>query len=234
MKIPALFFAALMATAAPLFAQTQTPWSVPQWTPSRDPLPTWSVPQLPSIGLPLPPIGPPPARPRGNDHHPRRQWNDRTPAYAGWPLMLYMAWPPPMPAAPRGAEPAPPVEAPAKGSLVLRVQPGTAQVWVDGYYAGSADDFNGSPRTLALEAGPHTIELDEPAHETVRFDVRTVSNEPIVYRRELTRVSVAPPAPIPSTSTPVYLIPGCYLGNVPPKDAELPATCDPSRAVRLR
>lgn len=148
--------------------------------------------------------------------------------------MFYMlAWPPPMPTPPRVAEPLP-VEAPAKGSLILRVQPGSAQVWVDGYYAGSADDFSGSPRTLALDAGPHTIELDEPAHETVRFEVKTVSNEPIIYRRALTRVSIAPPAPIPSTSTPVYLIPGCYLGNVPPKDADLPATCDPSRAVRLR
>jgi hypothetical protein len=147
--------------------------------------------------------------------------------------MLYMALPPMATAPSRVAEPLP-VEPPAKGSLILRVQPGSAQVWVDGYYAGAADDFDGSPRTLALDAGPHTIELDEPAHETVRFDVKTISNEPIIYRRELTRVSVAPPPPIASTSTPVYLIPGCYLGNVPPKDAELPATCDPSRAIRLR
>jgi hypothetical protein len=225
MKTLTLFLVALIAFAGPVFAQMPTPWSVPQWTPSRDPLPTWSVPQLPSIGLPLPPIGPPPARSHVNDHHPRRQWN---------PVMFYMlAWPPPVPAPPRVAEPVA-VEAPARGSLIFRVQPGSAQVWVDGYYAGSADDFNGSPRTLALDAGPHTIELDEPAHETVRFDVKTVSNEPIVYRRELARVSVVPPAPLPSTSTPVYLIPGCYLGNVPPKDAELPASCDPSRAVRLR
>jgi hypothetical protein len=223
MKTRAMFFAALVS-ATPVFAQT---WSVPQWTPSRDPLPTWSVPQLPSIGLPLPPIGPRPVRERANEHHPRRQWN---------PVMFYMlAWPPPVPTPPPAAQPeVVVVQPPAKGSVIFRVQPGSAQVWVDGYYAGSADDFNGSPRTLALDVGPHTIELDEPAHETVRFDVRTVSNEPIVYRRELTRVSVAPPAPIPSTSTPVYLIPGCYLGNVPPKDAELPATCDPSRAVRLR
>ena len=150
MKTAALFVAAVMASATPLFAQMQTPWSVPQWTPSRDPLPTWSVPQLPSIGLPLPPIGPAPVQPRVGEHHPRRQWN---------PVMFYMlAWPPPMPAPPRIAEPVP-AEAPAKGSIILRVQPGSAQVWVDGYYAGSADDFSGSPRTLALDAGPHTIEF---------------------------------------------------------------------------
>jgi hypothetical protein len=28
-----------------------------------------------------------------------------------------------------------------------------------------------------------------------------------------------------------YLIPGCYMGNVPPKEANLPATCDITRAV---
>ena len=154
MKTAALVVAALMASATPLVAQTHTPWSVPQWTPSRDPLPTWSVPQLPSIGLPLPPIGPAPARPRVNvnEHHGRRQWNDGRPVYPGWPVMFYMALPPMAPAPPRVAEPLPVEAPPAKGSLILRVQPGSAQVWVDGYYAGSADDFSGSPRTLALDA----------------------------------------------------------------------------------
>jgi hypothetical protein len=33
-------------------------------------------------------------------------------------------------------------------------------------------------------------------------------------------------APVPRTT--VYFIPGCYLGNIPPKDAKLPATCDQS------
>ena len=30
------------------------------------------------------------------------------------------------------------------------------------------------------------------------------------------------------------VIPGCYLGDVAPKDAGLPATCDQSRAVTFR
>ena len=31
-----------------------------------------------------------------------------------------------------------------------------------------------------------------------------------------------------------YLIPGCYMGNVPPKEANLPATCDVARAVSVQ
>jgi hypothetical protein len=69
-------------------------------------------------------------------------------------------------------------------------------------------------------------------YETTRFNVMTTSNESLTYRRELTRVPALPPAPIPST--PVYFIPGCYLGNVLPQDAGLPASCDLSRAIRLK
>ena len=131
------------------------------------------------------------------------------------------------------------VPAPApKGSLLLQVQPARAQVFVDGYYAGTADDFDGNPGALVLDTGAHIIELDDPAYDTVRFDVRIDANQSIVYRREL--VALAPAITAPSSSpnnsapTPMYSIPGCYLGNVPPKDAGLPATCDPSRVIRLK
>jgi hypothetical protein len=30
-----------------------------------------------------------------------------------------------------------------------------------------------------------------------------------------------------------YIIRGCYLGNVPPKDAGLPPGCDPDRAIAV-
>ena len=131
------------------------------------------------------------------------------------------------------AEAAPaPLPAPApKGSLLLLVQPAGAQVFVDGYYAGIADDFDGNPVALMLETGAHIIELDAPSYSNVRFDVRIDADRSIVYRRELSPID--PVIMAPSTS-PMYLIPGCYLGNVPPKDAGLPATCDPSRVVRLK
>jgi hypothetical protein len=213
---------------------------------------------LPSIGLPLPSIGLPPSpmigvpQPAvvyggtGPGRHQRfhsNNWNRGWPgysAYPGWPVMVVMT--PPgfygVPQVPTEVAPAR-VPAPApKGSLLLHVQPASAQVFVDGYYAGTADDFDGHPGALVLDTGAHIIELDDPSYQSVRFDVRIDANQSIVYRRELSPISPAvtapSAAPVNSTPTPMYLIPGCYLGNVPPKDAGLPSTCDPSRVIRLK
>lgn len=41
----------------------------------------------------------------------------------------------------------------------------------------------------------------------------------------------APPVAPPPSPQPVYFIPGCYLGNIPPKDAKLPETCDLSKVT---
>lgn len=41
-----------------------------------------------------------------------------------------------------------------------------------------------------------------------------------------------PPGP-PVSPAAVYVIPGCYAGNVPPVQVQLPAGCDASRAVKL-
>ena len=37
---------------------------------------------------------------------------------------------------------------------------------------------------------------------------------------------VQEPPYVPSGDRTVYVIPGCYVGNVPPKDVKLPAHCD--------
>lgn len=216
---------------------------------------------LPSIGLPLPSIGLPPSpvgvpQPKfvyggtgpgpGRHQQHSNNWNrgypgySTYPGYPGWPVLVVMTPPgfygvPQVPAEVAPARVPPPAP---KGSLLLHVQPAAAQVFVDGYYAGTADDFDGNPGALVLDTGAHIIELDDPSYQTVRFDVRIDANQSIVYRRELTPLTPAitapPAAPANYTPTPMYLIPGCYLGNVPPKDAGLPATCDPSRVIRLK
>lgn len=128
------------------------------------------------------------------------------------------------------------------GSLLVDVHPNDVQVFVDGYYAGNPQDSRG---LFALEPGPHNVEIIAPGYETVSFNVKIMADESITYRRVLTPANSAPtnstPAPgaqqkaSPAADKPVaktfYLIPGCYLGDVPPKDARLPATCDVSRAV---
>jgi hypothetical protein len=102
---------------------------------------------------------------------------------------------------------------------------------------------------LTLDTGAHTLELREDGYESLHVDVRISTGVLITYRGELKRVGSAdlrgsgadlrasgalpdltgPRSDIPSTT--IYVIPGCYIGNVPPKDAGLPAGCDEGRAV---
>ena len=57
------------------------------------------------------------------------------------------------------------------GDVRLQVQPRDAAVYVDGYYAGVVDDFDGVFQRLTLEAGPHQIELDAPGLPPQFFDI---------------------------------------------------------------
>ena len=57
------------------------------------------------------------------------------------------------------------------GDVRLIVQPRNAEVYVDGYYAGVVDDFDGTFQRLTIEAGPHHIELAAQGVETRFFDV---------------------------------------------------------------
>ena len=50
--------------------------------------------------------------------------------------------------------------------------PPDARVFVDGYYAGVVDDYDGVFQHLNLEAGPHHIEIEEEGNPSIAFDVR--------------------------------------------------------------
>jgi hypothetical protein len=57
-------------------------------------------------------------------------------------------------------------------SVRLDVKPKEAEVYVDGYYAGVVDDFNGTFQRLRVEPGEHEIELWLAGYHTVRQKVR--------------------------------------------------------------
>jgi len=48
---------------------------------------------------------------------------------------------------------------PAHGSIRIQVEPDVAEVYVDGYYAGIVDDFDGLFQRLDVAPGPHEITL---------------------------------------------------------------------------
>lgn len=210
------------------------------------PLPPIGLP-LPQIGLPLPQIGLPPApetpprdifgQPRQGTSNQRR--NGRSGSTVIWfvPTLGWGYYPPQQAATPGATVPDPPAvdRRPAVPTGRLRLElkaDGALQLYVDDYYVGSPDDFNGE---LELEAGPHKIEIRAPEYETLTFDVKIAAEKSITYRGTLkpldTKRAEAAPEPPPATPSTFYFIPGCYLGNVPPEDVALPAGCDLTRLI---
>jgi hypothetical protein len=76
-----------------------------------------------------------------------------------------------------------------RGGLKLKVEPTSAEVYVDGYYMGTVDDFDGTFQKLELETGPHHVEIRAPGYQTITFDVRIEFNETVTYRGQLQLLS---------------------------------------------
>jgi hypothetical protein len=234
---------AVLAMPTETFAQ-KADAHPPRWTISprhgpaaegwpRTPPPRFTIPArgtsgipLPEMGLPLPPIGlqPPHESTRGHGKGHRRRG-----VFPAWPIVYYPPFYDPfVPYAEPAPAPAPVEEPPQTGRLILGRQPEGTQVFIDGYYAGVPDDYDVAHGGGVVEAGQHRIDLSAQGYELLSVDVRIAPNQTITYREVLQKR----PAPaVPSGPTTFYLIPGCYMGNVPPKDAHLPATCDLGRAV---
>ena len=73
------------------------------------------------------------------------------------------------------------------GSLRLKVKPSDAQVYVDGYYMGVVDSFDGSFQKLTIEEGAHKVEVKADGYKPVQFDVMVVPGETVTYKGELPR-----------------------------------------------
>jgi hypothetical protein len=71
------------------------------------------------------------------------------------------------------------------GELRLKVRPRDAQVFIDGYYAGRVDDFDGVFQSLRLEDGDYQVEIVLPGYEPLAFDVRIFPGEKTTYEGDL-------------------------------------------------
>jgi hypothetical protein len=112
-----------------------------------------------------------------------------------------------------------------EGYLRLDVEPASAQVYVDGFYAGTVDDFRrGGGR--ALDAGPHRVEFRAEGYDSQSVELRVRANDVLSYRGTLVPVDDRPQlrasAAQPKT---FYVIPRCYAGTSKPKAEQLPAGC---------
>jgi hypothetical protein len=71
------------------------------------------------------------------------------------------------------------------GALRLKIHPKDAQVYVDGYYAGVVDDFNGHFQHLDLVPGPHHVEVRAPGRQSLEFDVVIQARHTTMYEGTL-------------------------------------------------
>ena len=99
-------------------------------------------------------------------------------AYPGY------GYPPPPPATPGYNVSAAP-GAVAYGGLKIQGVAREAQVFVDGYYAGIVDDFDGVAQHLNLEAGAHQIEIRLQGRQPIAFDVNIQPGQTITYHAEI-------------------------------------------------
>ena len=126
-----------------------------------------------------------------------------------------------------------PEAAPPPGMLRFAVTPLSAQVFVDSYYVGTIEDID-RERVLLLPPGPHRVEIRAPGYDPVVFDVRIESNETVTYRAALAPSPREAPAHAAAPAGParMYVIPNCYLGNIPPRQDRLPSGCN-TKQVRV-
>jgi hypothetical protein len=71
------------------------------------------------------------------------------------------------------------------GQLRLKVKPEHGQVYVDGYYVGEVDSFDGVFQRMPIEAGSHRIEIRAAGYQSVVFDVMVSPGETVTYKGEL-------------------------------------------------
>jgi len=198
----------------------------------------------PPIVYPFPPLMPPPAGgltppagglpPRVNDSfRPNRRNPLFVPGGSGYsPFGYGFGYADAPPANDRATTAPPPLQT---GLLKLAVTPASAQVFVDSYYVGTVADVD-AQRVLQLEAGPHRLEFRAPQYRSLSVDIRVQPLETVTYRGALEPErpqAAATPAPA-APPTVMYVIPNCYLGNLPPRQNRLPSGCDAKQVQILK
>jgi hypothetical protein len=72
-----------------------------------------------------------------------------------------------------------------QGNLKLKVKPRNAKVYVDGYYVGLVDEFDGAFQKLTLNGGRHKVELRAEGYETTEFDVLITPDQTVTFAGDM-------------------------------------------------
>jgi hypothetical protein len=76
----------------------------------------------------------------------------------------------------------------AQGNLKLKVKPRNAKVYVDGFFVGLVDEFDGAFQKLALNGGRHKVEVRAEGYETAEFDVLITPDQTVTFQGELKKL----------------------------------------------
>jgi hypothetical protein len=82
----------------------------------------------------------------------------------------------------------------ASGSVRLLVDPDKARVFVNGYYAGVVDDFDGLFQHLDLAAGVHDLKLQLEGYQTQRFRVYIAPDQNVKIHFDMVKGSGESPS----------------------------------------
>jgi hypothetical protein len=97
----------------------------------------------------------------------------------------------------------------AEASVQIDVKPKDAQVYVDGYYAGVVDDFDGAFQRLRVEPGEHEIEIYMDGFHPFRQKVYLAADRTFKIRQALQPLAAGEQAePRPQPPAPPQLQPG--------------------------
>jgi hypothetical protein len=105
-----------------------------------------------------------------------------------------------------------------RGSLRTEVFPKQTEVFIDGYYAGLVDDFDGSFQKLRLNPGPHTVTLYLEGHRLYEESVYSTPGSAIKIRHEMEPLAPGEPTP---------LRPGAGYTSAPPAASSPPPRSAP-------
>ena len=84
-------------------------------------------------------------------------------------------------------------------SLRVEVRPREARVYVDGYFAGEVDSYDGTFQRLRVSPGPHQIEVYLEGYKTLRQTMYLAPDSTFKLRGELEKLGEGqPPDPVPT------------------------------------
>jgi hypothetical protein len=86
----------------------------------------------------------------------------------------------------------------------LDVEPEDAQVYVDGYYAGVVDNFDGVFQRLTLHAGPHLIEVRKDGYRPLAIELSLYPGQTVTYRRMMEPAGAGENAPATASVPPAF------------------------------